>query len=66
MGRGEGTNDKERIMRFSFSTPKETSRGLKHERESKMGTNSSERITKDVDLALKALGLVFPTNGSAV
>ena len=31
-----------------------------------MGTPSSEKIIKDVDLALKALEVVFRTNGSVV
>ena len=36
---GEGTDEEERNMRFSFSTSKETARGLKHIWESKMGTH---------------------------
>ena len=42
------------------------SRGLKHIQELKMGTTSSARIIQDVDLALKALEIVYRTNGSAV
>ena len=42
-------------MCFSYSTPREISRGLKHIWDSKMGTRSSARIIKDVDLELKAL-----------
>ena len=51
----EGTDEEERNMRFSFSTPKEIARGLKRIWESKMGTPSSAKIIQDVDLALKAL-----------
>ena len=50
-------------MRFSFSTPKEITRGLKRIRESKMGTPSSARMFQDVDMALKALGIFYRTNG---
>ena len=32
----------------------------------KMGTPSSARIIQDVDLALKALEIVYPENGAAV
>ena len=53
-------------MHFSFSTPKEISRGLKRIWESKMGTPSLPRIIQDVDLALKALGIVYRANGDAV
>ena len=53
-------------MLFSFSTPKEITRGLKRIWESKMGTPSSERIIQDVDMALKALELVYRVNGAAV
>ena len=53
-------------MRFSFSTPKEIARGLKRIRESKMGTPSSTSIIQDVDLALKALEIVYHANGDAV
>ena len=53
-------------MRFSFSTPKEISRGLKRIRESKIGTPSSERIIQDVDLAFKALEIFYRANGAAV
>ena len=51
---GEGTDKEERNIRFSLSTPKEISRGLKGIWESKMGTPSSKQIIQDVDLALKA------------
>ena len=50
-------------MRFSFSTPKEITRGLKRIQESKMGTPSSARMIQDVDMALKALGIFYRTNG---
>ena len=53
-------------MRFSFYTQKEISRGLKRIRESKMGTPSSARIILDVDMALKALEIVYHANGAAV
>ena len=53
-------------MRFSFSTPKEISRGLKHIWESKMGTPSLARMIQNVDLAVKALEIVYSTNGAAV
>ena len=55
---GEGTDEEERNLRFSFSTPREIARGMKHLWESKMGTPSSERIIEDVDLVLKALEIV--------
>ena len=63
---GEGTDKEERKIRFSFSTPKEIIIGLKRTWESKMGTLSSERIIKDVDLALKALEIIYRANGAAV
>ena len=53
-------------MRFSFSTRKEISRGLKRIWESKMGTPSLARIIQDVDLVLKALEIVYCANGAAV
>ena len=53
-------------MQFSFSTPREIARGMKRIRESKMGTPSSARIIEDVDLALKALEIVYLANGAAV
>ena len=62
----EGTDEEERNMRFSFSTQKKISRGLKRIWESKMGTPSSARIIQDVNLALKALEIVYRTNGAAV
>ena len=63
---GEGTDEEERNMRFSLSTPKEIARGLKRIWESKMGTPSSERIIQDVDLSLKALEIVYRANGAVV
>ena len=63
---GEGTDKEERKLRFSFSTPKEIARGLKRIWESKMGTPSSARIIQDVDLALKALEIIYRANGAAV
>ena len=56
---GEGTDEEERNMRFSFSIPKEIARGLKRIWESKMGTPSSARIIQDVNLALKASEIVY-------
>ena len=53
-------------MRFSFSTQKEISRGMNRIRESKMGTPSTARIIQDVDLALKALEIVYHANGDSV
>ena len=53
-------------MRFSLSSPKEISRGLKRIWESKMGTPSLVRIIQDVNLELKALEIVYRTNGDAV
>ena len=55
----EGTDEEDMNMRFSFSTPKKTARGLKRIWESKMGTPSSAQIIQDVDLALKALEIVY-------
>ena len=62
----EGTDEEERNMRFSFSTPREIARGMKRIWDSKMGTPSSARIIEDVDLALKALEIVYLSNGAAV
>ena len=63
---GEGTEEEERNMRFSFSTPKEIAKGLKPIQESKMGTPSLARIIQDIDLALKALEMVYRENGDSV
>ena len=63
---GEGTDEEERNMRFILSTPKEIARGLKRIWESKMGTTSSARIIQDVNLALKALEIVYRANGAEV
>ena len=63
---GEVTNKGERNMRFSFSTPREIARGMKRIWESKMGNPSSARIIEDVDLALKALEIVYLANGVSV
>ena len=62
----EGTDEEERNMRFSFSTPKEIARGLKRIWESKMGTPSSAQMIQDVDLVLKVLEIVYRANGAAV
>ena len=53
-------------MCFSFSTPREITRGLKTLWDSKIGTASSARIIQDVDLALKALEIVYRDNGAEV
>ena len=63
---GEGTDEEERNTKFSFSTPREIARGMKRIWESKMGTPSSARIMEDVDLALKALEIVYLANGASV
>ena len=63
---GEGTDEEERNIRFSFSTPKEITRGLKRTWESKMGTPSLARIIQDVDMELKVLEIVYRSNGAAV
>ena len=63
---GEGTDEEERNIRISFSTPKEIARGLKHIWESKMGTPSSTRMIQYFDLALKALGIFYRANVAAV
>ena len=63
---GEGTDEEERNTLFSFSTQKEIARGLKRIWESKMGTPSSAQIIQYVDMALKALEIVYRTNGAAV
>ena len=53
-------------MCFSYSTPREISRGLKRIRDLKMGTPSSVRIIEDVDLTLKALDIFYCANGAEV
>ena len=53
-------------MCFSFSTPREIARGLKRLWDSKIRTHSPARIIQDVDLALKALEVVYRENGAAV
>ena len=63
---GEGTDEEERNGCFSFSAPKEIARGLKCIWESKMGTPSLAQMIQDVDLALKALVMVYLENGAAV
>ena len=63
---GEETNKEERNMCFSYSIPREISRGLKRIRDSKTGTPSSVRIIEDVDLPLKSLEIVYSTNGAVV
>ena len=63
---GEGTNEEEMNMRLSFYTPKEIASGLNNIWESKIGTPSSARIIEDIELALKALEIVYLANGSTV
>ena len=63
---GKETTEEERKLCFSFSTPREIARGLKRLWDSKMGTPCSARIIEDVDLALKALEIVYHENGAAV
>ena len=63
---GEENDEEERNMFFSYSTPREISQGLKRIWDLKMGTSSSVRIIEDVDLALKALEIVYRKNGAAV
>ena len=63
---GEGTDEEERSMSFSFSTPKEIARVLKIIQESKMVSPSLERIIQDVELVLKALEVVYHANEDAV
>ena len=53
-------------MNFSFSAPKKIFRGLKRIWEFKMGTPYLAMIIQDVDLALKALEIVYRANGAAV
>ena len=62
---GEETDEEERDICFSYSTPRKISRGLKRIWESKMGTPYSVSIIEDVDLALKALEIVYHANGAA-
>ena len=63
---GEETNEEEINMCFSYSSPREITRGLKRIWDSKIGgTSSSARIIQDVDLALKALETVYRENGTA-
>ena len=52
-------------MCFSFSTPREIAHGLKRLWDSIMGTPSLARIIQDVDLALKALEIVYRENGAS-
>ena len=56
---GKEITEEERRLCFSLSTPREIALGLKRLWDSKMGTPSSERIIQDVDLALKALEIVY-------
>ena len=53
-------------MCFSYSTPSEISQGLKRIWDSIMGTPSLASIIQDVNLALKALEIVYRGNSAAV
>ena len=54
-------------MRFSYSTTREITRGLKRIWDLQMGvTPYSARIIEDIDRALEALLTVFRANGTAV
>ena len=53
-------------MRISLSTPREIAQGMKRIWDSKIGTPSLARIIEDVDLALKALEIVYLANGASV
>ena len=63
---GKETTEEERKLCFSFLTLREIARGLKRLWGSKIGTPSLARIIQDVDLALKALEIVYRENGAAV
>ena len=63
---GKEITEEERKLCFSFSTPREIAQGLKRLWDSIMGTPSLARIIQDVDLALKALEIVYLENGAAV
>ena len=62
----EGTDEEERNMKLILSTSREIARGMKRIWDSIMGTPYSARIIEDVDLALKALEIVYLANGTAV
>ena len=63
---GEETTEEESTLCFSYTKTREFARGLKPIWDSKMGTPSLVRIIQDVDLALKALEIVYHANGAAV
>ena len=63
---GEETDEEERNICFSYLTPRKIAQVLKRIWDSKMGTPSLVRIIEDVDLALKALEIVYRANGAAV
>ena len=64
MGRKNGKEESN--MCFSYSTPKEISQGLNRIWYLNMGTPSLVRIIEYVDLALKALEIVYRANYAAV
>ena len=58
---GEETDEEESNMCFSYSTPREITRGLKRIWDSQIGvTPYSAMIIEDVDIALKALENFYP------
>ena len=63
---GKETTEEERKLCFSFSTQREIAQGLKRLWDLKIGTPSSAKIIQDVDLALKALDIVYCENGATV
>ena len=62
---GKETTGEERKLSFSFSTLRKIARGLKRLWDSKMVTPSLERIIQDVNMALKALEIVYCENGAS-
>ena len=63
---GEENDKEESNICFSYSTAREISQGLKRTWDLKLGIPSSVRIIEDVYLALKALEIVYRTNGASV
>ena len=63
---GEETNEDDRSLCFSYSILREIARGMKRIWDSQMGgTTYSARIIQDDDLALKALKMMYHTNGAS-
>ena len=63
---GKETDDEERNICFSYSTPRKIARGLKRIWDSKMGTPSIARIIDYEDPLLKASEIAYRENGAAV